>query len=66
MSLRIKINSFLGFLAGLILSMFGRSGDKINTSDLKQTEFQTSTQRLGIRFTEQVRRVFRFRWLRKL
>lgn len=65
MSVRAKINSFFGFLMGGLLSIFGKSPPKPTTDDLKQMEFKTSTQRLGIRFTERIREVFRFRWLRK-
>jgi hypothetical protein len=32
---------------------------------LQRAEFKTSTQRLGIRFTENIRDIFRLRWLRK-
>jgi len=63
---RVKISSFLGSLAGLFLSMFGKSADKPTVEDLKRAEFKTSTQKLGIRFSERIRDVFRFRWLKKL
>jgi len=65
MRVRTKINSFLGLLAAGLLSVFGRSLAKPTTSDLNRMEFKTSTQRLGIRFSERIRDVFRFRWLRK-
>ncbi|MHC4336853.1 MAG: hypothetical protein ACYSTG_02750 [Planctomycetota bacterium] len=65
MSVRAKISSFLGSLAGGILLMFGRSAAKPTAEDYRRAEFKTSTQRLGIRFTERIRNVFRFRWLRK-
>jgi len=65
MSVRTKIGSFLGLLAGGLLSIFGKSPAGPTTDDLKRAEFKTSTQRLGIRFTEKIRDVFRFRWLRK-
>jgi len=65
MSIRTKINSFLGLLASVLLSIFGKSTAKPTAADLKRAEFKTSTQRLGIRFTERIRDVFRFKWLRK-
>jgi hypothetical protein len=65
MSVRDKINSFLGLLAAGLLSLLVKSPAKPTTDDLKQTEFKTSTQRLGIRFTKRIRQVFRFRWIRK-
>lgn len=65
MSLGARINSFLAFVAGLLLSIFGKSPAKPTPADLKQADFKTSTQQMGIRFTEKIRGVFRFRWLRK-
>jgi hypothetical protein len=65
MSVRTKISLFLGWLAGGLLSVFGKSPAPPDHDDLKRTEFKTSTQRLGIRFTERIRKVFRFRWIRK-
>lgn len=65
MSARTKIGLVLGFLAGVLLSIFGKSPAKSTVDDLQRAEFKTSTQRLGIRFTERIRDVFRFRWLRR-
>jgi len=59
-----KISSFLGFVAGAILSLFGKSPVGPVADDLKRADFPTSTQRLGIRFTERIRDVFRHKWLR--
>ncbi|MBW8039633.1 MAG: hypothetical protein FVQ85_06495 [Planctomycetes bacterium] len=65
MSFRAKINSLLALFASLLLSIFGKSPPGPTTADLQRAEFKTSTQRLGIRFTEKIRDVFRLRWLRK-
>jgi len=65
MRIRTKMNSFLGLLAAGLLSVFGKSPAKPIADDLNQMEFKTSTQRLGIRFSERIREVFRFRWLRR-
>ena len=65
MSFGNKVNSCLASIAGMLLSIFGKSPAKPTTADLQRAEFKTSTQRLGIRFTEKIRDVFRFRWLRK-
>ena len=65
MSVRTKICSFLGFFAGGLLSIFSKQPTKAAPDDLSKAEFKTSSQRLGVRFTEQIRKVFRFRWLRK-
>jgi hypothetical protein len=64
-SFQTKVNSFLGFLAAGFLWVFGRKRTKVTTEDLKRAEFKASTQRLGIRFSEKIRDVFRFKWLRK-
>jgi len=66
MSARVKISSFLGSIAGLFLLLFGKPPAKPTTDDLQRAEFKTSTQRLGIRFSERIRDIFRFRWLKKL
>jgi hypothetical protein len=65
MSVNFKTNSFFGSLAGRILSIFGRPPTRPTAGDLRRMEFKTSTQRLGVRFTEKIRQIFRFRWLRK-
>ncbi len=63
--LNTKCRSFFGLLAGGLLSLFGKSPARPTAADLQRADFKTSTQRLGIRFTEQIRQVFRFRWLKK-
>jgi len=65
MSVRTKIGSTLGFFAAGLLAIFGKSPAKPTTADLQHADFKTSTQRLGIRFTERIRNIFRFRWLRR-
>ena len=65
MRFRTRANSFLGFLAGGLLSLFGKSSTKPRPEDLQRADFGTSTQRLGIRFSEKIRDVFRFKWLKK-
>jgi hypothetical protein len=65
MSFGTRINSLLDLIAGLLLSIFSKSHAKPTTADLHHAEFKTSTQHLGIRFTERIRDVFRFKWLRK-
>jgi hypothetical protein len=57
--------TLLGLLAGGLLSIFGKSPAKPTAEDFKKAEFKTSTQRLGISFNERIRRVFRFKWLKK-
>ena len=64
MYLRSRISSILGFIAGAILSLFGRSPGGSGADDLKRADFPTSTQRMGIRFTEKIRDAFRGKWLK--
>jgi hypothetical protein len=59
-----RISSLLGFVAAAMLSLFGKSPAGPAADDLKRADFPTSTQRLGIRFTERIRDAFRFRWLK--
>jgi len=63
MSVQTKKNAFLGFFAALFSILARRP--KPTVKDLKNSDFKTSTQSMGIRFTERIRDVFRFRWIRK-
>jgi hypothetical protein len=65
MVLHRKTNTVLGFLAGLMATVFGTKAPKPSAQDLKRAEFKTSTQQLGIRFNKRIRDVFRFKWLKK-
>jgi len=65
MSVRTKKKSFLGLIAGRLLWLFGKSLPEPKADDLNRMEFKTSTQRLGVRFSERIRSVFRFRWIKK-
>ena len=60
-----KRRSFFGMLAGRLLAIFGRGNITHTAEDLKRAEFKTSTQHMGISFTERVRDVFRFRWIKR-
>lgn len=57
--------TFLGSLAGRVLLLFGRRPG-ITEKDMQKIEFKTSTQRLGLRFTEKIRNIFRRKWLKRL
>jgi len=63
MAVQTRKSSFLGFLAGAF-SFFRRSR-KLTTSDLKNADFKSSTQSMGVRFAERIREVFRFKWIRR-
>ncbi|MCF7973126.1 MAG: hypothetical protein K9N55_04895 [Phycisphaerae bacterium] len=42
-----------------------RKDKAITPRELKAADFRTSTQGLGLRMTDHIRDVFRFKWLRK-
>lgn len=66
MILRRQTNIILGFIAGIFAAVFGAKPAKSSTEDLRRMEFNASTQRLGVRFTERIRDVFRFKWIKKV
>jgi len=59
-----KVSSVLGLIAGVASTLFGKS-PKTSVDDVKRTDFKTSSQRVGVRFTDKIRNVFRNRWLKK-
>ena len=61
---RKNLGSLLGLMAGAASALFGKS-IKANTDDIRKADLGTSTQRMGVRFTEKIRNVFRNRWLKK-
>ncbi|MCK5225872.1 MAG: hypothetical protein KAQ89_04065 [Planctomycetes bacterium] len=62
---RPATGKIFGSIAGWLISFFGKSPAKPTAADLKRIDFGTSTQHLGIRFTEKIRSIFRFKWLKK-
>jgi hypothetical protein len=66
MSVQTKLNLIFGFLAAEIMLIFGKSSGQHTAEDLKKAEFKTSTQQIGISFTEKIRDKFRFQWLKKI
>lgn len=66
MSGRINKQSFLGRLMGELLLLFGRLPARPAPEDLSRADFKAGMQRVGVRFTDKIRDVFRFKWLRKL
>jgi hypothetical protein len=63
MFVRKHKSSRLGFLAGLA-ALFGRR-KKTATEDMKKLEFKSSTQRMGVSFSDKIRDVFRHKWIKK-
>jgi hypothetical protein len=64
MPVRKKLGSFLGLMAVVASALFGKS-IKANADDIRRADLGTSTQRMGVRFTEKIRNVFRNRWVKK-
>jgi hypothetical protein len=58
-----KKSSRLGFLAG-VAALFSKR-DKTSAEDMQKLEFKTSTQWMGIRFTDKIRDAFRHKWIKK-
>ncbi|MHC5138364.1 MAG: hypothetical protein ACYSOF_00485 [Planctomycetota bacterium] len=54
----------LGLGAGLLMSVFGRKPRPHSAAELYEQDFHPNTQKMGLRFTERLRKVFRLRWLR--
>jgi len=65
MSVRGRIGRFIGGIAGVVLSVFGKGPGKATAEDLRRAEFKTSTQGMGVRFGQRIRDVFRFKWIRR-
>jgi hypothetical protein len=64
MVIRYKNNSLIGWITGVFLFKFGKSHAKPKGEDLKHAEFKTSTQGMGVRFSDKIRDVFRFKWIK--
>ena len=56
---------WLGYAAGLLSHLHLRRTPRITGRDLRKHDFPTTTQRMGVRFTERIRDTFRFRWLKR-
>jgi hypothetical protein len=57
---------WLGLAAGLLARLFPTRLPEIDGQDLQRNDYSTSTQRMGVRFTERIRNAFRFRWIREI
>ena len=56
----------LGLTAALISRLFQTRLPDVTSEDLGKRDYSTSTQRMGIRFTERIRNAFRHRWIREI
>jgi hypothetical protein len=55
------LSRFLGLLAGLFV---GTKRPLAVSKSQKSDLFRTSTQKIGVRFSEKIRSVFRGRWIK--
>jgi len=53
------------FLLETLLSLLGKKKIKPTAEDRKKLNFNTSTQRMGMRFNEKIRNIFRLRWVKR-
>jgi hypothetical protein len=64
---RLKSDSkshHLGFGASLLLTVFGRKAKPLSSAELYKQDFHPNTQKMGLHFSDRVRKAFRLRWLR--
>jgi hypothetical protein len=57
---------WLGLAGGLFARLFPAPRSEVTCADLRRHDYSISTQRMGVRFTERIRDVFRFRWIREI
>ena len=57
-----KHNSFIGSIAGVIVSLFAKKPSKKN---LKDIDYTSSTKKMGVTFTDKIRNTFRHKWIKK-
>ena len=54
----------LGLGAGLLMNILGRKPRSHSSIELYKTDFHPNTQKMGLRFTGRLRKVWRPKWLR--
>ena len=65
MTMRTFRKKILAFLAATLFTVMTRRKDPADLARrAKKLDFPTSTQRLGVRFTEKIRNHWRRRWLK--
>jgi hypothetical protein len=57
---------WLGLVGGLLARLFQTRLPEVTCEDLQRNNYSTSTQRIGVRFTERIRSAFRLRWIREI
>lgn len=56
---------WLGLASVVLARLFPGRTHRFCSSDLRRHDPRTSTQHMGVRFTERIRDAFRFRWIRR-
>jgi hypothetical protein len=59
-------NSLIAFFLGLMSSTYLLFKPKKTSDGMKGMEFSSSTQKMGVRFTDRIRDIFRRRWIKKV
>lgn len=54
----------LGFGAGLLMGMFCKNPKPHSSAELYKKDFHPNTQKMGLRFTNRMRNLWRPKWLR--
>ncbi|OHB59440.1 MAG: hypothetical protein A2173_05000 [Planctomycetes bacterium RBG_13_44_8b] len=54
------------FLFGLIVLVCSLFKSKVKNDDLKRMEFSSSAQKIGVGFTDIIRDIFRYKWIKKI
>jgi len=57
---------WLGWAGGVLARLARPRLSEVSCRDLRRHDYSTSTQRLGVRFTERIRNAFRRRWIREI
>ncbi len=57
---------WLGLVGGLFARLARTRLPEVTSADLRRNNYSTSTQRIGVRFTERIRNAFRLRWIREI
>jgi hypothetical protein len=58
-------NCGISFLLRLITAISLLFRPKATSEDIKKIEFSASTQKMGVRFTDKIRDIFRYRWIKR-
>jgi len=65
-NLKFKIeNCGISFLLRLITAISSLFKPKTTSNYMEKMEFSTSTQKMGVSFTDKIRQIFRYKWIRK-